>query len=233
MSVSCPSQTALTDNELNQTYGNGTTTGLLPASSPGASDRDSNGILSASTLNTIISGYKNKGIIPTATATNTDAYTKNQATLLQNIQSEYCFYYSRYKYALEKLLGAIRQSYSNNTSDNQSIIQKYLKATQILNQKVNDFVQIVSAVTADMLSSTTTLQNEISALNAQMKTQQDRLEKQNEVISSSQAVTKLNKEMIKYTEEKARYTDNLLKLYSVMNIVALGLLVYVYKSSSS
>ena len=37
--------------------------------------------------------------------------------------------------------------------------------------------------------------------------------------------------MVKYTEEKARYTDNLLKMYSVLNIVALGLLVYVYKSA--
>ena len=37
--------------------------------------------------------------------------------------------------------------------------------------------------------------------------------------------------MVKYTEEKGRYTDNLLKVYSVLNIVVLGLLVYVYKSA--
>ena len=37
--------------------------------------------------------------------------------------------------------------------------------------------------------------------------------------------------MVKYTEEKSRYTNNLLKMYSVLNIVALSLLVYVYKSA--
>jgi hypothetical protein len=37
--------------------------------------------------------------------------------------------------------------------------------------------------------------------------------------------------MVKYSEEKARYTDNLLKLYSFLNVVALGLLVYVYRAS--
>ena len=57
-----------------------------------------------------------------------------------------------------------------------------------------------------------------------------KLAQQNKIISSSDAVTKLNKEMVKYTEEKNRYTENLLKTYSVLNIVALGLLIYIYKS---
>ena len=38
--------------------------------------------------------------------------------------------------------------------------------------------------------------------------------------------------MVKYSEEKARHTDNLLKLYSFLNVVALGLLVYIYKAAN-
>jgi hypothetical protein len=37
--------------------------------------------------------------------------------------------------------------------------------------------------------------------------------------------------MVKYSEEKARYSDNLLKMYSFLNVVALGLLIYVYKAA--
>jgi hypothetical protein len=37
--------------------------------------------------------------------------------------------------------------------------------------------------------------------------------------------------MVEYTEEKSRYTDNLMKMYSVLNIVVVGLLVYVYKAA--
>ena len=65
----------------------------------------------------------------------------------------------------------------------------------------------------------------------EIKDLQVKLTEQNKIISSSEATTKLNKEMVKYTEEKGKYTDNLLKMYSVLNIVALGLLIYVYKSA--
>jgi len=37
--------------------------------------------------------------------------------------------------------------------------------------------------------------------------------------------------MVKFSEEKNRYSANLLKLYSFLNVVALGLLVYVYKAA--
>ena len=59
----------------------------------------------------------------------------------------------------------------------------------------------------------------------------DRMEKQGNMIRSNQASSNIQKEMIKYTEEKARYNDNLLKVYSFLNIVALGVLLYVYKAA--
>jgi hypothetical protein len=82
-----------------------------------------------------------------------------------------------------------------------------------------------------MLKSSDILESEIRAFNKQITDQQQKLQEQNKIISSSEATTRINKQMVKFTEEKARYSDNLLKLYSFMNIVALGLLVYVYKSS--
>jgi hypothetical protein len=83
-----------------------------------------------------------------------------------------------------------------------------------------------------MLSSSTNLEAEIRAFNKQISEQQQKLQAQNKIISSGEAATKLNKQMVRFTEEKARYSDNLLKLYSFLNIVALGLLVYVYKSAA-
>ena len=59
----------------------------------------------------------------------------------------------------------------------------------------------------------------------------DKMEKQGNMIRSNQASSNIQKEMIKYTEEKARYNDNLLKVYSFLNIVALGVLLYVYKAA--
>lgn len=229
--MSCPAQTAITDSELSQAYGNGTQPAILPSTPNGASDREGNGMLKAATVSQIIANLKSTGIIPTATPTNAEAFDKKRAALLASVQAEYCFYDARYKYALQRLLGSIQQAYVANNSTTQTSVQQYLTATQALNQRLNDLVQIINGVTDDMLSTTSNMGSEIQAYSKQMKEQQKKLAHQKEIISSSQAVTKLNKEMVKYTEEKARYSDNLLKLYSVLNIVVLGLLIYVYKSS--
>ena len=62
--------------------------------------------------------------------------------------------------------------------------------------------------------------------------EKQKLVHQHKMISSDEAASNLSKEMVKYTEQKARYTDNLLSVYSVLNIVALGLLVYVFRSTT-
>lgn len=230
--MSCQTKTALTDTELNQTFNTGSMHGLLPTAPAGASDRDGEGLLTKTAVETIISSLKNSGIIPSPKTTKNDIYTKKQQELLKNIQAEYCFYEVRYKYSLEQLLNAINQGYTNNTPEIQQTIQKYLKSTQMLNQRLNDLVQIINGITDDMLSSTTELESEIKSFDKNIKEKQDKLAAQTKIISSTQAVAKLNKEMVKFTEQKARYSNNLLSLYSFLNIVALGLLVYVYKSAS-
>ena len=231
MSFSCPVKTALTDAELNQTFGNGVTQGLLPLAPNGASDRDGNGVLNKTTIQGLIGSLKGSGVVPVATAANAENFVFKQKTLLKNIEAEYCFYESRYKFSLEKLFNAIQEGYMNNTGDIQIVIQKYLASTQALNQRLNDLTQIINGVTDDMLSSATNLEAEIKAFDNQIKEQQNKLTQQNKIITSGQAVTTLNKQMVKFTEQKAKYSDNLLGLYSFLNIVALGLLVYVYKSA--
>jgi hypothetical protein len=231
MSFSCPNQTALTDTDLNATFGNGTIQGLLPSSANPASDRDGNGILNKNAVQSIVSSLKGAGVIPNASTTTPELYTKKQQDLLKNVQSEYCFYEARYKYSLQQLFNAIQQGYMNNTGDVQTAVQRYLQATQGLNQRLNDLTQIINGVTDDMLSSTSNLEAEIQAFDKEIRDKKAKLDAQNKIISSNQATTELNKQMVKFTEQKAKYSDNLLGLYSFLNIVALGLLVYVYKSA--
>lgn len=231
MSFSCQTKTALTDTELSQAFGNGIIQGLLPLSQNSASDRDGSGILNKNAVQSIIASLKNSGVIPTASSGNAELFVKKQAELLKNVKAEYCFYESRYVYSLDKLFNAINQGYTNNTGDIQTSIQKYLTSTQALNQRLNDLTQIINGVTDDMLSSTTNLESEIKTFDKKIKEQQGKLAKQNAIISSNQAVTTINKQMVKFTEQKAKYSNNLLALYSFLNVIALGLLVYVYKSA--
>lgn len=228
----CPDQTLSTDTELSATY-SGNTPGVLPAAPNGSSDRDDKGKLLQTAISTIITQLKSSGIIPSPTGTTPDVFIKKQQELIQNLQAEYCFYESRYKYALNKLFTAISSGYLSGTPENKAAVQSYLDKTKMLNRRLNDLTQIMNGVTENMLYTSDSIQNEIEQFNKRIKAQKEKLDAQNKIITSGEATTSIRKEMVKYTEEKGKYTDNLLKLYSFLNIVALGLLVYVYKAAGN
>jgi RNase H-fold protein (predicted Holliday junction resolvase) len=121
--------------------------------------------------------------------------------------------------------------YLANTEDTAGAVTKYLNFTQRLNRRLNDLTQVINGVSMQLLDSTTQMEKEIQQFNTKIQSQRTQLQKQNEIITSNEASTKIKQEMVKYTEEKARNSENLLKLYSFLNIVTIGLLVYVYKAA--
>ena len=82
-----------------------------------------------------------------------------------------------------------------------------------------------------MLTTSSDVDSEITRYNTQIQEKQRRLDEQNRIINSNEAGMKIKKDMVKYTEEKARNTNSLLNLYSFLNVVTIGLLVYVYKAA--
>jgi hypothetical protein len=230
----CPKQTISADTELSDTFGDGKTmVGVLPAAPNGASDRDDKGKLLQTTIAGIITNLKSKGIIPVPSGEAPDVFIKKQRVLIDNLQSEYCFYESRYKYALEKLFSAISSGYLSGSPDNKNTVQTYLSKTKMLNIRLNDLTQIMNGITESMLSTSDSISNEIQQFDKRIKALKGKLDAQNKIIMTGDTTTNIRKQMVKYTEEKAKYTDNLLSLYSFLNIVALGLLVYVYKAAGN
>jgi hypothetical protein len=226
MTSVCPRASSLTDSELNQAFDNV----LLPSTPNGSSDRDGNGMLTANAVSSILQTLKTSNAIPVATASNAEAYVARQTEFLRKVKAEYCFYDSRYKFCLEKLFAAVRQGYQNNSKEAEALIQKHLLATQMFNQRVNDITQIMNAITEDGLKASNNINQDIKDFNAKIQAQKKKLKEQHDLISSSQATTTIRKQMVKYTEEKARRSDNLLKMYGFLNVVAIGLLVYIYRA---
>jgi hypothetical protein len=89
----------------------------------------------------------------------------------------------------------------------------------------------VQAVSDNMHKTAVAANTQITEMMKLMLKNKEKMESQGNMIRSNQASTTIQKEMVKYTEEKARYNDNLLKVYSFLNIVALGVLLYVYKAA--
>jgi hypothetical protein len=232
MSFTCPVETNIAPTQFTAIFaGAGNGNNLLPSSIL-PSDRDSDGLLKPSVLEDWVKRLEGSGTIPSPKAVASSAsYIKRVKDFLNNARNEYCFYDARYRAALQYLFTAIRDTATNTTQQGKQVVESRLQTTKDLNRKVNDMIQIMNAVTHKMMKSSDTLQKEIEEFNKNLRDKRDKLEEQNRIIQSNEANMKLQKAMVTYTEEKARYSDNLLKMYSFLNIVALGLLVYVYKAA--
>ena len=220
---------SLTDAELSKICDEG----IL--NNTGSVSRDGMNMITDASLTTILTALNTAKIVPiaptSADVSTTDEYISKLNIFVTNSKAEYTYYEIRYNDALTKFLSAVRDNYNNPSSSNADTITRYLTLTQTLNRKLNDLIQIIRKVSDSFLVTSSGMTEQLTRFNQTIQENRTKLTKQNQLISSSEAVTKIQKEMVKYSEEKARYTDNLLKLYSFLNVVVLGLLVYVYRAS--
>ena len=98
---------------------------------------------------------------------------------------------------------------------------------------VNDIIYTMDQISeARTNKDITTLTSTLNAADRGLAAQSVKLQRQRELLmSSGQNKMLLHKEMETYSRQKARYHNNMLMLYSFLNITALGLLFYVYRST--
>lgn len=156
---------------------------------------------------------------------------KESATM-QKIQQEYCFYYFRYKYALETLFDKlVNTSKLTALSDaDKADVQSKLTRAKDFNEKLNDIIQITNYIAQKRSTEMRDQNSEINSLNSSIKTTFTTLQEHRKLLNSETSLSDLRKRMVEYTEEKNRSALNLLSLYGFLNLVAIGLLFYVARS---
>jgi hypothetical protein len=238
MSRSSSISRKFTTTELNATYGDGASKlPLLPVPSElKATDRETNGLLKDAKVKDIVATLKRRGILPVYNGGNERKVNDAVTRLLANGKEEFNFYYDRYKDSVGAIIDMVGEYAKDATKANidrvNKLITNELVIATMLNRKLNDVIQNMLGIINDISSSSNLLQNSLQKMKNTLTQQQATLVNQHRIISSDEAVAKLNKEMVKYSQEKARYSNNLLTTYSVLNIVALGLLVYVFRSTT-
>jgi antitoxin component HigA of HigAB toxin-antitoxin module len=157
--------------------------------------------------------------------------TKESATM-RKIQQEFCFYYFRYKYALETLFDKLVLTSKNTTlqeADRAEITTKLNRAREF-NDKLNDLIQITNYLAQKRSSEMREQNTEINTMNGELQVTFDTLQKHNKLLRSETSLSDLRTRMVEFTEEKNRSATNLLSLYGFMNLVAIGLLFYIARS---
>lgn len=155
-----------------------------------------------------------------------------EAGTMTKIQQEYCFYYFRYKYALETLFDKLVTT-SKMTSlpdTDKADIQSKLTRAKNFNEKLNDIIQITNYISQKRATEMRDQNTEINTLNSSIKSTFDTLQAHSKMLNSETSLSDLRKRMVEYTEEKNRSALNLLSLYGFLNLVAIGLLFYIARS---
>ncbi len=161
----------------------------------------------------------------------TNLGAKETATMAK-IKMEYCFYYVRYKYALETLFDKLvtTSKSSTLTSSDQQDIQSKLTRAKEYNEKLNDLIQITNYIAQKRASEMRDQNSDINKVNTEIAGTFQTLQDHAKILNKESSITDLRKRMVEYTEEKNRSALNLLSLYGFLNLVAIGLLFYIARS---
>jgi hypothetical protein len=224
--MSCPSVTNLTDSDLTQTYYHESGHTILPSVPYSTTDRTVHGLLNPSALSATIASFSQPAKGSKASKGVTTPIS------VDDMIAEYCFYHARYTYAIEKIVDSLRKESAPDAL--KSLPPRsafYLKHAQYLHQQLMDFIQTVQGIRKALQDAAKPVEPAMATFSNDLQTQQGKLEAQQKVIRSNQAPAALYKQMVRYSEEKTRRSDQLLHLYTFLNVVALGLLVYVYKAA--
>jgi hypothetical protein len=242
--ITCPgdgSTGSLTKTQLRAPF----TNSIIPTSVT----RNTDGTLTQATINSRLTSLQTSGTMPRRPGDGTagrgmavleggvavnspnsplTAYIGNENTFLTNIQSEYCHYKVRYTQALSQLITAITNGTTaeTDTSSDNSLLNITIK----LNQNLNDLTQMVNAIAIQRYTLSRQDGDAINSMNATLSARSEELQRQSVILKADSSAAELRKRMVDYTKEKNDSTTNLLTLYAVLNVIAIGALVIIARS---
>ncbi len=178
--------------------------------------RNLEGDLTDDALKTILDGLKSRGIDPT------DASTKKE--ILDDLTSLLCSVNNQYQFLMKELFrraqkgGAISKEFVENVKAKNFMIQDILNVSRHL-QGLSSFDASTVFIEGWQTSGTSGSGVGTTGTAAQLKRDRELLE--------SQSYVELRKQMVEHTQEKNRMVSSQLGIYGFLNLVALGMLIYV------
>jgi hypothetical protein len=149
-----------------------------------------------------------------------------------DLKDEFCHTYSRYRYALDQLFTKLASTSGKATvsESDKAAINMYLSKAKDFNIKLNDLIQVSNYLASKRVQDASQQSSEVNALNENISAVFGSLKRQSDILNKEHSEAELRQRMVEYTQEKNRSTNSLLQLYGVLNIVAVGLLLYIYRS---
>jgi len=181
--------------------------------------------ISQTALNTYVSGLVSANRVPAYTEDLQQQISADKE-FYDAVRKEYCFYESRYRAALGRLIDAIS---APGTID-QGLVSSSLASAKALNARLNSLLEIMNYVGNDRAGKVNQRNTDVAQTNTKLQSKVEQLNKQREFLMASDVRLQTQNEMIRYSAEKNRSMNIQIMFFVALNVIALGTVLTVYKS---
>jgi hypothetical protein len=161
---------------------------------------------------------------PDASPNEAREFATKSSALRASMQNEYCHYYNRYIWALKTVL--------TTAATSGDVVDPQMKTnTIVLNKKLNGILLVMKAsVNSRMNILNDYYDTDINSQNGKLNQARQSLKDHSNLLEQNDLKSDVQSAMVDYSIEKNSSSRNLLAAYGFMNIVAVGLLFYLYKN---
>ena len=143
-----------------------------------------------------------------------------------SIQTEYCFYESRYKSALDQFLTLVS---APNGADS-AAITAMLTTTIALNARLNSLLEILNYINNTRAQNVNDRNPLLESANSILHEKVGILKKQYDYLNSSDVRTRTQEEMMRFSAEKNQAMNIQILFFVALNVVAVGTIITVYRN---
>ncbi len=158
------------------------------------------------------------------------AYLAADEAALAAIKNEFCYYNARYRYVAQQFLSQISESGSSASTANPSA-DAWLSLLRKIIVRMMNLLNLMALLTQRRMNEYGEAGPELAKRNADLVMRLNALKDKKAGLDKPTAEVDVSERMMSYTKEKARANRNLIALYSFLNLVAMGMLFYVYRAT--
>ena len=159
----------------------------------------------------------------------TDAKESVSMDLMYSLKYEFCYWAKAYKVVLGDYI-TVQNNTSLTTANKTEMSRQIINQLNSINLRLSDLTMIAGYIGTKQSTEISGLNTNVNTYITDITTQTSSLQAQSSMLSSSDVKSKLRSRMLQYSEEKNAYANQLLATYGCANLIALGLLFYIYRS---
>ena len=153
--------------------------------------------------------------------------------LLYSLQYEFCFWLRVYKVLIKDYIKLSSPTGGSSSIDPNVLAEQqrqFVNALNSVNLRLTVLSKIAQSIGETQRNSLSNMNEQVNQFVGTMKKNLSTLRANSNDLTSTDVASRFRTRMVEYSEEKNSYATRMLALYGFANVIAIGLLFYIYRS---